>query len=83
MTVVLVINSGSSSLKFAIYPVGERKPLASGLAEWLGQPDASIRFDVDGDKARFPLSLTDHQGAVDALMAFLKDGGVKPQGGAQ
>lgn len=72
---ILVINSGSSSLKFALYPVGERKPLASGLGERLGQPDASIRFDVDGTKNKFPLALTDHQGAVDALMAFLKEHG--------
>ena len=72
---ILVINSGSSSLKFAIYPVGERQPLASGLAERLGQNDASIRFDVDGTKNKAALASTDHQGAVDALMAFLKEHG--------
>ena len=72
---ILVINSGSSSLKFAIYPLGERQPLASGLAERLGQSDASIRIDVDGAKNKSPLTPTNHQGAVDALMTFLKERG--------
>ena len=72
---ILVINSGSSSLKFALFSLSERKPLASGLAERLGQPDATIRFDIDGTKNKFPLAQTNHQGAVDSLMAFLKEHG--------
>jgi acetate kinase len=72
---ILVINSGSSSLKFALFSLSVRKPLASGLAERLGQPDATIRFDVDGVKNKVPLERIDHQGAVDSLMAFLKERG--------
>lgn len=72
---ILVINSGSSSLKFALFSTAERKPLASGLAERLGQPDATMRFDVDGERKKFALDRTDHSGAVDALLAFLKEHG--------
>ena len=74
---ILVINSGSSSLKFAIYPVGERQPLASGLAERLGQNDASIRFDVDGTKKKGrAVAKTDHSRARSRrLMDFLKEHG--------
>ena len=39
---VLVINSGSSSLKFSVIPAIGGKPLVSGLAECLGLPDARL-----------------------------------------
>ncbi|MDF3812619.1 acetate kinase, partial [Rhodopseudomonas sp. BAL398] len=39
---VLVINCGSSSLKFSVIPASGGGPLASGLAECLGRPEARI-----------------------------------------
>ena len=45
---VLVLNCGSSSLKFAIIdPVSGEEHL-SGLAECLGLPDARIKWKLDG-----------------------------------
>jgi acetate kinase len=41
---VLVINSGSSSLKFAVYSLDRRRPLLSGLADRLGLEGATVSF---------------------------------------
>ena len=41
MTVVLVINSGSSSFKYQLIDVESQRPLASGLVERIGDPSTS------------------------------------------
>ncbi len=50
---ILVLNSGSSSLKFAVHETGRRTPLLSGLAERLGDDNATITFrDTDGKRVQ-------------------------------
>jgi acetate kinase len=41
---ILVINSGSSSLKFSVLEVQSEAVLASGIAERLGTTDAVLKF---------------------------------------
>jgi acetate kinase len=41
---VLVINRGSSSLKFAVYALDRRRPLLSGLGDRLGLEGANVSF---------------------------------------
>lgn len=65
---ILVINSGSSSLKFAIQPADAPGPLLSGLAECLGQEQARITFRSDGAKATRDLPAPTHAAALDALL---------------
>jgi acetate kinase len=64
---VLVINSGSSSLKFAVIPALGGKPLVTGLAECLGLPDA--RLVVKSTEAKTESSLDG--GAHDAALATI------------
>ncbi|WP_304610547.1 acetate/propionate family kinase [Oryzibacter oryziterrae] len=64
---ILVINCGSSSLKFALYSTDQRGPLLSGLAECLGQADASMRIDADGARVKTSLDGANHAGALAAL----------------
>jgi acetate kinase len=47
---VLVINSGSSSLKFAVYALDRRHPLLSGLADRLGLEGATVSFKDESGK---------------------------------
>lgn len=69
---VLVINCGSSSLKFAVFPVGEHAPILSGIAECLGLEDARIIFKEESGKTTKDLGGgTDHGGALDALISKL------------
>jgi acetate kinase len=68
---VLVLNSGSSSLKFAVHDTGARTPLLSGLAERLGADGAAITFkDIKGKQTR-PLRAGEHAVALDAVLAEL------------
>jgi acetate kinase len=68
---VLVINSGSSSLKFAVIPALGGKPLVTGLAECLGLPDA--RLVVKSGETKIPSSLDGggHDAALAAILRYL------------
>lgn len=48
---VLVLNCGSSSLKFAIIDPANGEEYISGLAECFNLPDARIKWKLDGEKA--------------------------------
>lgn len=52
---VLVLNCGSSSLKFAIIEANSGDELLSGLAECFHLPDARIKWKQDGTKQEQPL----------------------------
>lgn len=69
---VLVINCGSSSVKFSVLPCHEDVPLLSGLAEKLGLDDACITFkDKSGHKTTTLLQEPSHNCALKALFAEL------------
>ncbi|MBI4676169.1 MAG: acetate/propionate family kinase [Elusimicrobia bacterium] len=81
---VLVVNCGSSSLKYNYYDTSSESPLARGQVERIGTPEA--RHAYDGPKGRFEEALAgaDHGRAFEAasetlthpergVMASLKD----------
>ncbi|MBZ8141620.1 acetate kinase [Rubrivivax gelatinosus] len=72
----LVVNCGSSSLKFALFDPAEPAALISGLAECLDAPDARIRFDADGERITTQLDGGGHRQALDALLAFVAERGL-------
>lgn len=71
---VLVINCGSSSMKFSVIPQDADQPLLSGLAERLGIDHAVITFkDRDGHKSTVALDDASHQHALKVLFAKLDE----------
>jgi propionate kinase len=71
-SLVLVINSGSSSLKFSLLPFTDGLPVFSGLAEKLGLDEACITFkDHAGNKTSEMLSESSHLYALKILFAEL------------
>jgi acetate kinase len=75
-TRILTINSGSSSVKFALFQLGQAETLVlSGRMERIGL--AAGVFKVKGaDGAKLvekPMALPDHAAAFEALFAWLKD----------
>ncbi len=69
---VLVINAGSSSIKFALYRVehgGELRIWQRGQADGLGGGEA--RFLVDGQAHAMPAG--DHRAAMETLLGWLGD----------
>ncbi|MEN3930123.1 acetate kinase [Microvirga sp. W0021] len=76
-TLTLVINCGSSSLKFALMPneSGE-DPVLSGLAERLGDSDASITYKSSEGKKEESLNGGDHATALEALINHIDQKGL-------
>ena len=69
---VLVLNCGSSSLKYRVVDVTSGKALASGLAERIGQSSGRLTHrGADGAEEIFERPLPDHAAALTAiLLAF-------------
>ena len=69
---VLVINCGSSSMKFSVIPQDDDQPVLSGLAERLGIDHAVITFkDREGNKTTVALDQASHEHALSVLFARL------------
>jgi len=68
---VLVINCGSSSIKFALRREGDSQPLLSGLAEQLESPSACLHWKAGNEKHRRDLPGADHQSALAALLPLI------------
>ncbi len=66
----LVINSGSSSVKFALFDTLSEACLASGIAECLGTENATGELIVPGEKNR-PINLRKGATATDAMHAIV------------
>lgn len=79
MTVVLVINSGSSSFKYQLLDVESERSLASGLVERIGEELGSARHKVigaegDAESAR-ELPIPDHAAGFAVMLAAFAENG--------
>ena len=64
---ILVLNSGSSSVKYKLFDTDGEKVLAEGGVEKIGLDDGFIKYrKADGSKAIIELGNVDHQGAIKA-----------------
>lgn len=68
---ILVINCGSSSLKFAILANAGQETLVEGIADRLGSTESSITFKYDGKKQEILLKDGSHKNAVDQIKYWL------------
>ena len=72
MKKIIVINSGSSSLKFKLFESPSKNVLASGLIERIGLDDSIITIKYNNKKYREVQAIKDHTAAVDLLLQLLK-----------
>ncbi|UZE97719.1 acetate/propionate family kinase [Alkalimarinus alittae] len=70
---ILVINCGSSSLKFALFTAKDFDCVASGLAEKLGTTDAFITIKKGDNKTTSNLTCSDHSTAIKHVINSLKE----------
>lgn len=73
---ILVLNSGSSSVKYKFLDLegNSDKVLAEGGVEKIGLAGGFLKFKrADGSKETIDLGLTDHQGAIKAILNVLTD----------
>ncbi len=71
---ILVLNCGSSSVKYKLIDTTTSKVMAEGGVEKIGLNDGFLKYKrADGSKALIELGLTDHKGAVQAILNLLTD----------
>lgn len=79
---VLVINCGSSSVKYELFDPVAEKNLASGIADRIGvetEEGASLQYRLaDGKTGEFPISATTHHEAVATILDLLQKGNPAP-----
>lgn len=71
---ILVLNCGSSSVKYKLIDTENNTVMAEGGVEKIGLPDGFLKYKLsDGSKAIRELGLVDHKGAVKAVLDILTD----------
>ncbi len=71
---ILVLNCGSSSVKFQLIDEETLRCMAKGLVERIGLPDPRLVYrPSNGDTLKRPLDIRDHAGAISAALDALTD----------
>ncbi|WP_303045093.1 acetate/propionate family kinase [Duncaniella muris] len=71
---ILVLNCGSSSVKYKLIDTADNSVLAEGGVEKIGLNDGFLKYKKnDGSKAAIELGLVDHNCAVQAILNLLTD----------
>lgn len=71
---ILVLNCGSSSVKYKLIDTAANDVMAEGGVEKIGLPDGFLKYQLDdGSKAIRELGMVDHKGAVKAVLDILTD----------
>lgn len=71
---ILVLNCGSSSVKYKLIDVDDKKVLAEGGVEKVGLPDSFLKFKLtDGSKKVITTSMPDQHAAILNILDILTD----------
>ena len=70
---ILVINAGSSSIKYQLIDMEEEKVLAKGLVEKIGLKDSKITHKVNGKATEIEKPLNNHADGLDLVLKVLVD----------
>ncbi|MFT4085998.1 MAG: acetate kinase [Gordonia sp. (in: high G+C Gram-positive bacteria)] len=73
---VLVINAGSSSLKYQLLNPDTEEVFADGLAERIGEAESSIKHSVGDAETVVTVPLPDHRAAIAAVVELLRIDGI-------
>lgn len=75
---ILVLNCGSSSAKFAVLDARTGAEHLTGNAQRLGTPEATLDWRQAGQSASRPIPGADHDVALRAAVALLREAGLEP-----
>ena len=65
---VLVLNAGSSSLKFELFDMPAERALASGLVERIGEQGSRLVWSAPGDEVVVTMPIADHARALELVL---------------
>jgi len=69
---VLVLNAGSSSLKFNLFDMNKEDSIAEGIAERISLAESILDFTIEGDRRKEALHLPTHREALEAILERLR-----------
>ncbi len=69
--IVLVVNCGSSSIKYQLYEMPEKKVLAKGLAEKVGESDSVLTHRRGDEKFELRQSIPNHKVGIELIIGCL------------
>ncbi|MBP0903082.1 acetate/propionate family kinase [Mariniflexile gromovii] len=70
---VLILNSGSSSLKFQLFSMPKETILCSGIVERIGFNDSIFKFKTDKDAVELESQISNHKSALKLVAQHLFD----------
>ena len=71
---ILVLNCGSSSIKYALYNMDDQSVITSGGIEKIGLPDSFITIKLNGEKFRMERPIEEHTAGVQWIFEVLIQG---------
>lgn len=71
---ILVLNCGSSSIKYALYNMDDRSVITSGGIEKIGLPDSFITVKLNGEKHKMQRAISEHTAGVQWIFEVLTTG---------
>lgn len=71
--IVLVINCGSSSIKYQLYEMPAKKVLAKGLAEKVGEESSFLTHRRGDEKFEIAKPIANHKVGIEMILACLTD----------
>lgn len=71
---ILVLNCGSSSIKYALYDMTNQSVITSGGIEKIGLPDSFIKMKVNGKKVQIDRPIEEHTAGVQFIFEVLTTG---------
>jgi len=76
---ILVLNSGSSSIKYSLFLPDENIPIVFGLAERLGESEAQLSITQGNSSESIHIPHADHRMALEKLALLFGDIGIQPE----
>lgn len=74
MKKILVLNCGSSSIKYALYDMADHSVITSGGIEKIGLPDSFITVKLNGEKHKMEKPVAEHTAGVQWIFEVLTQG---------
>ncbi len=71
---ILVLNCGSSSIKYALYEMESQTVITSGGIEKIGLPDSFITVKLNGEKHKMQRTVEEHTAGVQLIFEVLTSG---------
>lgn len=68
---ILVLNCGSSSIKYQLFNMVDRSVLAKGVVEKIGLSGSFLKHSVNGQKVKLEGEILDHQTGIEYLLGVL------------